>query len=50
MNKRRKLKIKAYCKLTVFAILNDKNEIQEIDDIEEIDEILGNEEVIDIIY
>lgn len=50
MNKRRKLKIKAYCKLTIFATLNDKNEIQEIEEIEEVDEILGDEEVVDIIY
>ena len=48
--KRKKIRIKAYCKLTVYAILNDKDEIQDIEDIEEIDDILGDEELIEIVH
>jgi len=47
---KRKVKIKAWCRLTVYAELDKNKKIVEITDIEEIDEILGDEEIIDIIY
>ena len=47
---RKKIKIKAYCKLTVYANLGNNNEIIDIEEIDEIDEILGDEELIDIIH
>lgn len=49
MNQKRKVHMKAFCKITATVILDRHGDIMEIEDIEEIEEVLGDEEIISII-
>lgn len=48
--KRRKVEMKAFVRLTAYVWVDKNDNLQEIDEIEEVDEVLGDEEIIDIIY
>ncbi len=50
MSKRRKVTIKAYCRLTVFAKLDKDNNIIDVEEVDELGEIIDVEELVNIIY
>ena len=41
MNTKRKIKMKAFCKLTATVLIDDQNKIAEILDIDEVEEIIN---------